>query len=614
MQLQRLVLPQSDICPVSEMYYRVHSGRAECRFGQLIIADDSCVSFDTYFGGFYTNKWHRYTALTHMWLKLRMRGRAVVILFHAETVGSEVRFTNIAERSVDSESDVDVVFDIDEIKPRGMYFVQIAAGEETILCGGEFGCEDDEETEDAELAVGICTYNRQQYVMHNLNVLRRDILENDASPLCGRLSVYIADNASSLDIGELQENSSIHVFPNINAGGAGGFTRCMMEVIAGQQSATHIVLMDDDAVIAPYALERTYSFLRLLKPEHKNISVGGSLWEAGCRWRQYEAGAVWNGGNMTTYGHNADLRKLGEILEEGDRSELIDFTGWWYTCIPVEQIKKKGYPLPLFLHRDDVEYGLRLDGYFVMLCGVGVWHEVFEKKMSGLSEYYDIRNMLIVNSIHCPKYKPSEFKAFLKKWYLRNLYSHRYQYIRMNLLGVRDALGGIDRLATMRPETVSKQLSEMNYKLHDASELAYSVGLTQLAAMWAQVGTATSERQECGRAEKLVRSLLTVVLGGGLLFPAKKTPTVALQPTPLWEFFRSGTVLHVDDGGRGFVTQRSLNEIKQCREEYKKTLRLIDCEYDRVSREYRERYNELTTEQFWRKYLFPCDDVNSSIE
>ncbi|MEI3199181.1 MAG: hypothetical protein V8S12_01795 [Lachnospiraceae bacterium] len=58
-----------------------------------------------------------------------------------------------------------------------------------------------------------------------------------------------------------------------------------------------------------------------------------------------------------------------------------EYTGWWYTCIPLRCIDNDNLPLPIFIHRDDVEYGLRVGKKkFIFLNGIGVWHEAFEKK------------------------------------------------------------------------------------------------------------------------------------------------------------------------------------------------------------------------------------------
>ena len=98
---------------------------------------------------------------------------------------------------------------------------------------------------------------------------------------------------------------------------------------------------------------------------------------------QYEAGARWNRGNIEALRHYVDMRKLSNLLRN-EKEEPAEYTGWWYTCYTLSIIDKNNLPLPLFIHRDDVEYGLRVGkGRFIFMNGLCVWHEAFENKMQG---------------------------------------------------------------------------------------------------------------------------------------------------------------------------------------------------------------------------------------
>ena len=56
--------------------------------------------------------------------------------------------------------------------------------------------------------------------------------------------------------------------------------------------------------------------------------------------------------------------------------------------------------MPFFIHGDDIEYGLRLNHSFILLNGIGVWHESFENKYQPVNIYYDTRNYLIINTLY----------------------------------------------------------------------------------------------------------------------------------------------------------------------------------------------------------------------
>ena len=44
-----------------------------------------------------------------------------------------------------------------------------------------------------------------------------------------------------------------------------------------------------------------------------------------------------------------------------------------------------------------------------------LWHEAFENKCPGTNEYYDIRNLAILNAIHDEKFTAKQFKKVLFK-------------------------------------------------------------------------------------------------------------------------------------------------------------------------------------------------------
>ena len=76
------------------------------------------------------------------------------------------------------------------------------------------------------------------------------------------LKICISDNAGTLEPEKI-ENPEIHVVKNKNLGGVGGFTRTMLEYLNGEEKISHVLLMDDDAIILPETIERNYLFLNI---------------------------------------------------------------------------------------------------------------------------------------------------------------------------------------------------------------------------------------------------------------------------------------------------------------------------------------------------------------
>ena len=90
-----------------------------------------------------------------------------------------------------------------------------------------------------------------------------------------RSHIFLIDNGKTLDANrEIQKvagclNDKLDIIPNMNAGGSGGFTRGMIEILnrKEQDGYTHVLLMDDDAVVQPDMMVRLYGLLTTLKEE-----------------------------------------------------------------------------------------------------------------------------------------------------------------------------------------------------------------------------------------------------------------------------------------------------------------------------------------------------------
>lgn len=123
------------------------------------------------------------------------------------------------------------------------------------------------------------------YVLRNLKRVIRFLEkeENDSLNLC----YWLIDNGKTLsankEISRLIEQypDNFKIIENRNVGGAGGFTRGMIEAIAEKQKfgLTHVQLMDDDASFDPKLFIRAYGFLSMRKAEYQDITLGGVSYE-----------------------------------------------------------------------------------------------------------------------------------------------------------------------------------------------------------------------------------------------------------------------------------------------------------------------------------------------
>ncbi len=388
-----------------ELYYRsdtIHE--TDCR--ELCFENQQTAAFDTYFNGFSMEKWKKYTKLESVSIRLVLSGKFKVTLIAREKTACDIHTTVVSESIVESAQARAFIFPFENVKEQGMYAFEVTAlRERSTLFGGAYMTNiGEEQIQPVKIGLGICTYKREAFIEKNIAVLKEEILENKESPLYGKLEVFIADNGQTLEREKL-ESAQVRVYPNLNYGGSGGFTRTLIEMMAEKKALqiTHVLLMDDDVMIEPEALVRTYMVLALRRDEYREAFVGGAMLRLDQPALQVEAGAVWNGGYMKSLKSNLDLRRLDACLEN-EIEEYAEYNAWWYCCFPMDVVTSENLPLPLFIRADDVEYGLRNMRRLILMNGICVWHEAFENKSVSDYEYYIIRNQLICNSFHCSWY------------------------------------------------------------------------------------------------------------------------------------------------------------------------------------------------------------------
>lgn len=601
MDLKRIVLP-SGLEAEEELYYRRDGKVSVEPDGSLRFGLDGSTGFDTYFNGFSTGKWEKYTIVDKVQLILEFQGTFSVDLVYQYLKDGEVKEEILESRKVHGTERTNVRFDFGPNRKEGVYgFRCQALAEDSVLFGGRYLSEN---LMPADLKVNfmidICTFKREKYVYRNLKLLREQILENPESPLYRHMYVHISDNAKTLDT-SVADGDFVKISPNKNAGGVGGFTRGIIEALgrAKERDISHVLLMDDDAMIEPASLETNYTFLTVLKEEYKDYTLAGSILQLDKPWLQYEAGAQWNQGSIEALKHKVDLRDVKVLLLNEEEADKVEYAGWWYCCIPLSVIGKDNLPLPLFIHRDDVEYGLRTGKGFIYLNGIGVWHEAFENKVSGPMEYYDIRNHCIVNAIHCPDYNTRKMKGMLLKWASSNIVKYRYQYVDMNIRGLEDFLKGAEWFMQQEPVALHGEICKLNYKAKPKETYIGYKGITEEDYNWEKL--ITPDKSDFIPVWK---KLVHLIFLNGYILPSKKDRVPVVPPyNNIYKMFRLSEAIMTDSAGNSVSIKRSIKRMFGCYRNLFRVIRRINREYEPARQSFQDHYREMTSMDFWRKYL-----------
>ena len=591
MILQKIVWQQQAV-EEPELYYKVANG---IQSGEKILLNaGGKIDFCTYMNIFSAEKWKKYTGVQSINLSITFEGKIKVFVYALSCVDEKIVNSKIMQEEMESSSKSTKCTSRIELPAKGVIGVTVVAEEDTVFYEGSYDTDEVSVRREINIGIGICTFKREKYVERNMNVLKEHLLNNEEAQAYGHLSVCISDNGGTLEKEKI-EDSDIRIVENKNLGGVGGFTRTMFEHMRDDK-ITHVLLMDDDAVISPEAIERTYTLLTVLKDEYMSATIGGTLLREDLPKVQYECGACWNDGDIVATNHDFDMTVLENVVKN-EQIQRTEYTGWWYSCIPVEFIKEKKYPLPFFIHRDDIEYGLRANGQFIFMNGISIWHEAFENKLPGFLEYYDIRNLAITNAIHNPEYTAKEFKKMLFIQVSSNIGKYRYKYVDLNLKGAVDFLRGFKWFYHVDTLKLHGELAKYNYQAQPAEEFIGYHGID------------AEDLNPCGRPEAAppgkVRKLWGMLSMNGHFFPAYKSETTKVaRPNPnIYDLYRCKEVVYADAAGKAICVQRSRGELVKAYIKMLKVFRLIDKHYDRVCDEYRRIYSKLESREFWQNYL-----------
>ena len=351
------------------------------------------VSFDSYLNTFYESYWQEAAALQTVCLEVEVFGRVRMhILRHAPIGG--VRSIVQVEFGVEGMSTHHVV----EIPTPLLAAERFKPALGRIWCGFEGWSSDarfisgrwatwDEPKQQRRVAVVMCTFNKPKDVIRNL-ALARDIFRQESA-----LARFILVDQGSKKVYEDPEFAAVASGPNWseqlkivtqgNLGGAGGFTRGIIEGFA-DPSITDVLLLDDDIVLEPRVLQRLAVLLQHLKKPHM---IGGQMFDLFYRGVMHAHAERANFDNLsyepiTPHGVDMTHRGANDLFLE---TVVGNYNGWWTCCIPREAVQAVGLPLPFFVRCDDSEFGSRLSAAkFPMITfpGIFVWHEPFYAKIS----------------------------------------------------------------------------------------------------------------------------------------------------------------------------------------------------------------------------------------
>jgi galactofuranosylgalactofuranosylrhamnosyl-N-acetylglucosaminyl-diphospho-decaprenol beta-1,5/1,6-galactofuranosyltransferase len=473
-----------------DLYSVVERGVARRERDRVTLAPGTRVSTNTYFGRFHATYWQRWTDVGEIEVSAVASGTGRVRLMASDT--NKVWRIVAARDLQDADATaVRLVGPIDRfVDGGGMYLEIITETGELTVSDVRWNVAAPRQVPPTDVA--ICTHNRVDDCLNTLQALA-----GDPEALETIRTVHVIDQGS--DPVESRERFAeiagalgerLRYIRQSNLGGAGGFSRGMLDATAGApEEHADVLLMDDDVHLEPEILVRLTAFaasarhpmivggqmLNLLHPGHLHISAEYADPE------MLLMGLKMPGALREAYLLGNDERQL-PINQE--RRVDTEYNGWWSCLIPAAVIREIGYPLPLFLQWDDIEYGYRARAHgfpTVSLPGAGVWHADFGwKDGDEWQRYFTVRNGLIMAALHTG-FSIRRVTGRLAQLISHQLVAMQYGMTATLLQAVEDFLdgpetlwdgsaGALARVRKIRanyPETVMHPMSEAGGEFHD---------------------------------------------------------------------------------------------------------------------------------------------------
>lgn len=386
--LQNFVFPKRDTFQTSALKVRWIEGNAKLAENQGFPMEmGDLVAFNTYFNGFSAAKWRKITSVSEIGLGLSGTGVVIVRVFQTSIkYGDFLIFEE--EVSLDDSFD-QIIEELDQFETTSLFATLEPVTDAKLVEAHWYTPQSP--INDVALAAVITTFGREAAAIKAFEKFEKEILrEMDGSHL------FLIDNGQSLD---LKDSETATVIPNENLGGAGGFTRGLLEAI-DQKRFSHVLFMDDDADCEPEAVHRTVALLKYINKER--CAVSGALLLENAPTVQHENSAKFDGNGearslIHTFGHGADLSHWPECIHN-DVRDAGNYGAWWFFAFPIKDVRK--LPFPFFVRGDDIEFSLENGFNIVTLNGIATHSSDFASKNTPGPEYLGERSLLALISMH----------------------------------------------------------------------------------------------------------------------------------------------------------------------------------------------------------------------
>ncbi len=548
--------------------------------------------YNTWMNVFAAKKYYNYAQLGELYLRIQAEGAYVL-----EVIGNRRNDLVLQDEVLVSKKvkDATIVHVPSARDYDGVYFTIRSLDSSPVnVYGGEW-CTDVPPVRENKMAIVSCTFKREEYIMKNVSIFERFIEETPE--LKNRIKLWVIDNGRTIP--ESIKSENVELFYNKNAGGAGGFTRGVLEVQKANEGFTRILFMDDDVEFFAESFYRTLKLTDYLKEEYRQAFVNGAMLDLQQKNMFIENLALQDELWVRAY-HDSCCLSYANILKVNDIPDAVFHnphvktdSAWWYSCFDLSLIEQKGLPLPVFFRGDDLEWGWRNFGNtHISLNGICVWHSSFVFRVSKMADYYFLpRNMFMINAIYTENFK-KVWKMYFEKKKKYLLATYDYTSLEMLTQALVDILKG-DAVYREDPELQLKRIAGIN-----------------CMSDWRDCASEQEKQSYLHPRKHKVKSwrkFLYKITGRGIYCPKifMKKRSVVLDWYPAASAFIMTREVKVYNPLSGRYELRKFDASKQRKyqSEINSLLAKIEERYDELESIFKQAHKEFSSEQFWKDYL-----------
>ena len=582
---------------LTHMYYRGNNNIFQNNEGDSVLKGEGTWDFFTYFNSLSLEKWKKYTYAKKFYIVLTIKGEFELNVFGHYFNKEHIERESIGHYLYKCKEKTEIMIPISKtFKSQVVGFDLVH--KETIVVYDAYYAVDVEEDKISKpyIALTTTTFKKEDYIEQNINILKEELFEDEEYK--ERFCWNIVDNGCTLPE-QTDEKKQIRIFHNKNVGGAGGFSRGMIEGLTQKKVPTHILLMDDDVNFSAESFKRLYKLLSIIRSEYKEYFVSGAMLKMNAPNIQHEdIGKLNRMGYHEALKPNLDLNLWDSVLinEKIDDSSEHKYAAWWFCCIPVGVARLDNLPLPVFVRGDDVEYSLRNNAKFISMNGICIWHDGFEGKFSAALEYYQVeRNELILTAMH-PGLDDVDVFGHIEEVFWQEMYKFNYKGASLLVDAIEDYMKGPDYFSSIDLFARLQEKRKLDNQLQPITEEVRRLINYEQLYMYENI----PEKKKLvydytynGQAripEVLLHKKIGVIPYGWGYFPGKQCLTTinyAIDP--------------VSD--KYVVYQKDRVAFKALKKRFETTKSEYEKKNSMIQEQYRNAHARVTAIEFWKEYL-----------